>query len=164
MAAPVVSFYDISGTNEITNWPLGEVDAGSETEPLEFTIWNNKGGSEPVSHMKNVRITTVNSAGGETGDVVTGKWVHVVVNGEDDSADGHSGKAIGGNSLANQAQVWAEGVDKAVDGYIIKGDANDGVKAHSTVNYASIKAWVCVPANANEGEKPFIVRVPYSYT
>ena len=163
MAAPIVSFYDKTGTEKIENWQLGEVDAGSETEALEFTIWNNKGNSEPVSHMKNVRITTVNADGTEKGDVVTGKWVHVIVNDSDDSADG-KGTPIGGNSVTNQAKVWAEGVDKDADGYIIKGDANDGVKGHSTVNYASVKAWVCVPANANEGEKPFIVRVPYSYT
>ena len=160
MAAPIVKFYDASGTNEITSWPLGEVDAGSDTAHLTFTVWNNKGGASDVSHMKNVRITTVNDQGGETGDVIQGKWVHVKVNG----TGGESGTGVGGNSTSNQAQVWGEGVDYTTEGYIIKGTANDGVKAHSTSNYATIEAWVSVPANANEGEKPFIVRVPYSYT
>lgn len=163
MAAPEVSFYDKTGTNKIESWQLGEVDAGSETEALEFTIWNNKGGEEDVSNMKNVRITTVNSDGTEKGDVVTGKWVHVIVNDDDPSGDG-KGTPIGGNSAENQVKVWAEGVDKATDGYTIKGTKNDGVKAHSMENYANVKAWVSVPLNANEGEKPFIVRVPYSYT
>ena len=162
MAAPVVKFYDESGTNEITSWPLGEVDAGSETAHLRFTVWNNKGGESDVSHMKNVRVTTVNESGGETGDVVQGKWVHVKINPPQN--DTSEGIRVGGNSMANQAQVYAAGVDYATEGYIIKGTANDGVKAHSTENYALIEAWVAVPANANEGEKPFIVRVPYSYT
>ena len=163
MAAPIVKFYDESGTNEVQNWALGEVDAGSQTEPFTFTVWNNKGGQSDVSHMKNVRVTVVNSAGGETGDVVTGKWVHVIVNG-DTVTDGVEGKAIGGNQTANQKSVWASGVDKDEEGYIIKGTANDGVKAHSAENFATITARVFIPANANEGEKPFIVRVPYSYT
>lgn len=162
MAAPKVSFYDETGTNAITEWKIGEVDAGSETEHLKFTVWNNKAGSDAVSNMKNVRITVVNENGGESGGqgdvVVKENWVKVVVN--DQNAD--SPIAIGGTG--HQASVAAAGIDSATDGYIISGEANDGTKANSAKNYAKVEAWVSVPANADEGQKPFIIRVPYSYT
>jgi hypothetical protein len=162
MPAPIVSFYDENGANPITKWNIGEVDAGSDTEHLKFTIWNNKAGSSNVSNMKNVRITTVNENGGESGGqgdvVVNQNWVKVIINNKNADAP----VAIGGS--AQQAKVFAAGVDPDTDGYIISGEANDGTKANSPKNYALAEAFVSVPANADEGQKPFIIRVPYSYT
>ena len=176
MAAPVITYWNENATAEIggidpqTNqprvgWAIGEIDAGTESEHFKFTIWNNKGGNgSDVSHAKNVKITTVNTTGSSAAnDLISGKWVHVIVNGEG------IGQAIGGYNDAqnddNQANVWAVGIDNpAVNGYVIHGTGNDGIKANSPNNFAAVEAWVSVPANANEGAKPFLIRTSYSYT
>ena len=159
MAAPIVTYYDEKGTTQLTEWNIGEIDAGTESDHLKLTVWNNKGGSEAVSHMKNVSVTVVNELGAETGgngDVaVAGAWIHVKVNGGEDTP-------LGGS--ANTAKVNAVGVDSDTDGYIIKGDANDGTIANSTVNYANYELWAVIPPNAPEGDKPVRIRTSYSYT
>ena len=84
MAAPKVTYFDEAGVNSVSTWSIGEIDAGTESNHLKVTLWNNKGGASDVSHMKNVRLTTVNELGGEsggTGDVVVrDAWVNVKVN------------------------------------------------------------------------------------
>ena len=166
MAAPVVSYYNAAGTEPVTEWTIGEIDAGSESDHITVTVWNNKEGSSAVSHMKNVTVTVVNDLGTETGgqsDVVVAQgWIHAIVNDGSVNDDAGVGTPLGG--AVNYARVCAVGVDPDVDGYIIKGDPNDGTIANSANNCAKYELWVSVPPNAPEGDKPCRIRTGYSYT
>lgn len=156
MAAPIVTYYDETGTNQVTEWNIGEIDAGSDSDKKVVTVWNNKGNStSSVSHMKNVTVTAVAGDGTENSVVVSQTWIHVKVNDGDDTP-------IGG--AANAVRVNAIGVDADTDGYIIKGDKNDGTVGNATSNYAKYELYVSVPPNAPEGDKPCRIRTGYSYT
>ncbi len=154
MAAPIVAYYDENGVEAVTEWNIGEIDAGSESEHKVITVWNNKGaGTNAVSHMKNVTVTAVAGDGTENSVVVSQQWIHVKVN---DGAD----TKIGGS--AKTAKVTAIGLDP--DTSLIKGDTNDGTVQNAVENYAKYELWVSIPPNAPEGDKPCRIRTGYSYT
>ena len=161
MAAPIVTYYNEAGNEQVTEWNIGEIDAGSSSDHKIITVWNNKGGNATnISHMKYVTVTLTNEKGAATGSdsgsdiVLSQKWTHVKVNDGEDTP-------IGGETAA---RVHAIGVDPEVDGYMIKGDANDGTVGNALNNYAKYELWIQVPPNAPEGSKPCRLRTGYSYT
>jgi len=86
MAAPVVSFYDENDVelNDANPNNLGIINAGTASAEKTIKIVNNKEGTEPVSEMENVTITTVTKNGLNSGDGVTngqeaveGKWMNI---------------------------------------------------------------------------------------
>lgn len=155
MATPVISWSKVKADSTIedaTRFDIGIVDAGSVSDATTFLIWNNKGGASDVSNMTNCTITTKDSTGGNTGDVVTGTWIQVKV----DSANETTFSPIGGTVTK---AIKAAG---AIDG-VIEGKLNDGTVANSALNFAKVTLQASIPQTATAGNFDFITRVSYQY-
>ena len=163
MSQPIVSFYNGAvmevdsvsynpNEREITSWPVGEVNAGTESAPLQILVWNNRGGSEDVSDMKDCSVTVLDQGFTDVSPLVTGKWMQVKVNsmGETDFT------AIGSPTAKD---IKAKGRPD----FEISGAANSGDLA-DTGNFADITAKIAVPLNAPNGTQAFRLRVQYFYT
>ncbi|MGG4144845.1 hypothetical protein ABEW34_17150 [Paenibacillus algorifonticola] len=153
MATPIVQWFDITNTQQKTEWQIGVVDAGSVSEVTTFLIWNNKGGSGILSDMTNCTITTKDVLGSNTGEVVTNKWIEARV----DSLNESNFTPIGGTFTKA-----IQGAGTAGAG-IIKGTANDGSIGAMT-NFAKVSLHANVPATATAGNFTFLTRVAYQYT
>ena len=151
MPAPIVSWYDSTNTTQQTLWDAGVVDAGSTSPDVQFLIWNNRGGSTPVSDMTNCVITTKSTAGDNTGDVVLEKWVQVRV----DKLGESTFSSIGGDTT--------HPIGNGITAGVISGAANDGTTENSNANYTSVTLHVVVPATATAGTRQFLTRVAYQY-
>ena len=163
MSQPVVSFYNgaemtVGATThspneyEISSWPIGEVNASSESDPLRILVWNNRGGATPVSDMKDCSVTVLDQDFTVTSPLVTGKWMQVQVN----SMGETEFTAIGSPTAKD---IKAEGKPD----FEIGGEANSGALT-DTGNFADITAKVAVPLNAPNGTQAFRLRVQYFYT
>lgn len=155
MPAPIVSWWNDQNTAQETSWPVGVIDAGTVSADKTFLIWNNRAGSTAVSDMTNCTITTKDSAGGDTGELVTNKWVEARV----DSAGETAFTPIGG---ATTHPLTAGGGATAGT---IAGDANDGniATAATANNFAKVTLHVNVPATAAAGSLSWLLRVSYQY-
>lgn len=153
MAAPIVQITNATGT-QVNSWDVGTVDAGSVSQDFTFLIWNNKGGTTAVSNMNNCTITTKDKNGGDTGELVTGKWIEVRV----DSMKETSFVPIGGTTTKT---IQAEGNVGAGN---ISGGVNDGNPANSISNYAKVTLHANVPTTATAGTTDFLTRVAYQFT
>lgn len=168
MAAPIVTYWNAEGTEAVSEWNIGEIDAGSDSAEKVITVWNNKNGDEAVSHMKNVTVSVVNEKGTTSGsdygsDVVLNQaWIRVEVN--PNLSQAFAGTPIGSGD--NYVHVTAKGLDEdnPEEKWMIKGDANDGTVNNAVSNYAVYRLRVSVPPNAPEGDKPCRIRTSYSYT
>ncbi|TQR46759.1 hypothetical protein [Paenibacillus popilliae] len=152
MAVPIVEFTNENGTSQVNSWDIGTVDAGSKTNGDTFLIWNNKGKKTAVSDMENCIITTKDFSGGDTGPLVTGKWIEVRV----DSMNESTFTPIGGT---NAKTIQAEGVGAG----IISGGVNDGSVNGAKANYAKVTLRANVPALAPAGSIDFLTRVTYHH-
>lgn len=157
MAQPIVGYYTANGGAQVSSWAIGEIDANSTSPTLNVSIWNNKGGTSDVSHMKNVTVTCLDSTGGDTDPMVAEAWMQAWINNELET----SKKAIGGTV---KKDVNAIGLDPAMAGHTIYGTANGGVIGTDVNNYALANFTVKVPANAKEGQHDFKIRTEYFYT
>lgn len=153
MPAPIVSWYTRDNTSQVTQWDIGTVDAGSISSTFGVLIWNNRGNGTAVSDMTNCTITTKDSAGGNTGELVTDTWIEVRVDslGETDFA------AIGG-TVVKDIRAKNAGVDaKTIEGGANGGDLTDDK------NYAELTLRANVPPTATAGLVNFLTRVSYQY-
>lgn len=151
MATPIVSWCDASN-NTAANFNIGTVDAGSVSPDTTFLIWNNKAGETAVSDMTNCAITTKDTTGGNTGEVVTNTWMQVRV----DSMSEATFSPIGGIVTKTISAAGAPSGE-------IKGLTNDGVEANSLLNHAKVTLHASVPQIATAGNFDFITRVSYQY-
>jgi hypothetical protein len=171
MAAPIVSWRVQNNSAVLNNWNIGTVDAGFTSDNISFLVWNNHNGSEDVSDMQNCVITTKDSSGGNTGEVVLNTWIEVRV----DSLSEGSFTPIGGETTKT---IRTNGSTTNVNGtftpnvaphagsgtsYDILGVLNDGTKLNSAGNFVEITARANVPSNAGAGSTNFRVRVAYQY-
>jgi hypothetical protein len=163
MPQPIIGIYNADSTATVNSWPIGEVNANSESPTLEVVIWNNKGGSTAVSDMKDCSVTCLDGDGGNTSEMTVGKWMNVLVNSTADT-DSTSGKKIyspiGGD---DNRPLRAEGLTSS-DGNVIKGTVNDGTMKNATTNHCKAKFMVKPPFNATEGEHDFRIRIEGFYT
>jgi hypothetical protein len=163
MPAPLVSWYDFNNTLEQTNWAIGTVDAGSESAVFRALIWNNRGGGSPLSDMVNCAITTKDTSGGNTTEVVTGKWIQVQVNSAGEGVfmaiGGTEGVALPGGLTGHEHPIKAQGGPNGE----ISGAANDGTKVNSALNFADVSLKAAVPLTASAGSTNFLVRIAYQY-
>lgn len=137
----------------ISNWDCGTVQANFDGPILEIKIWNNRGGSNALSDLKDVSITTLDIDGGASTDVVAGKWVQVNV--PEIDGDLTTWTAIGGTTTK---QLRADGLLPA-DGAVIRGVANDGTYSNAKTNYCTLRLKVHVPLNAQPGGKTWKTRL-----
>ncbi|ALS22325.1 hypothetical protein [Paenibacillus naphthalenovorans] len=153
MAQPQVSWWNSINAAQITDWAIGQVDAGSTSPDTTFLIWNNRGGSTGVSDMTSCTITTKDSGGNDTGELVTNKWIHVRV----DTMSESTFTPIGGTTTKS---IKAGGSAPAGT---IKGTANDGTTANATENFAQVTLHAVPLATATAGNVDFLLRVAYTY-
>lgn len=153
MAAPLISWMNSSNTTQITSWAIGTIDAGSTSPDTTFLIWNNRAGATLVSDMTSCTITTKDSAGGDTGELVVNKWIQVRV----DTMSESTFTAIGGISAKS---IKAGGTAGAGT---INGAINDGTIANAPNNFAQVTLHAVPLATATAGNVDFLLRVAYTY-
>lgn len=152
MPAPIVSWYDSTNTTQQTQWNTGVVDAGTTGPDTQFLIWNNRAGTTAVSDMTSCTMTTKDTSGGNTGDVVVERWVEL----RDDKVPGDVFTPIGGTTTKQ--------VGNGVTAGVISGAVNDGTIANANANFARVTIHWRVPATATAGQRQWLTRISYNYT
>lgn len=175
---PLVSWYKETNqdTDQLTSWDIGVVDASEISPATTFLIWNNRKGTEDVPDMQNAVITTKDQNGGNTGELVEGKWIEVQLVGVDAYFN-----PIGWDVNTNTAVSWpirAIGSTTNSDGTFtpnvpphdttngevsILGVKNDGSVENAAGNFAKVSLRCNVPGNASSGLIQFRLRVSYQY-
>lgn len=154
MPAPIVSWYNADNTTQVTQWDIGTVDAGSVSTAFEVLIWNNRGNASAVSDMTNTTITTKDSAGGNTGELVEDTWIEAKVVSLAEANFSPMGGTVT-RDLKGDAADTPSGT--------IKGAANDGTKTNARPNFAQVSLRANVPPTATAGLVNFLTRVSYQY-
>ncbi len=152
MAAPIIAWYDSTNTTQQTSMDFGTVDAGSVSDVIELLIWNNRGGGSAVSDATSCVVTTKDTQGGNTGDVVQDRWEEA----QDEKEATPSFVAIGGDTTRP--------VGNGVTPQVISGAANDGTTVNSPANFADVSFRWRVPAAATAGLRNWLTRLSYLYT
>jgi len=177
MAQPLVSWYLNDNTTNMSNWNIGTVDAGSTSATTSFLIWNNRLQATAVSPMTNCVITSRDTLGGLSGNVlVPGQWVQVKCDSLSEATFMPIGSsttdstnytpvehAIAANSTAfatacGTASLVASDYTSPIGGFI-----NDGTLTNAIANFAKVSLQVVVPQSAPAGSIDFLTRVRYSY-
>lgn len=74
-------------------WDAGIVQAGDESDPKEFYIWNNRGGTSDVADMINTKISVRDATGGYSdGDITKQERATVLCQMWDQSKSGGEGQ------------------------------------------------------------------------
>lgn len=162
MAAPQVNWRKQDNSAAVPSWNIGTIDAGTPSSDFGVLIWNNFAGTTDLSTMTNCTITTKDSAGGNTGELVTNKWIEATVV----SASETGRTAIGGNTThpiqAGGNTTNASGTSSPNVNEIL-GVKNDGNKENAKGNFAEVVLRANVPGNATAGNVAFLTRVAYQY-
>lgn len=153
MAAPIISWYDETNTTQLTSLDFGVVDAGDVSDVIRVLIWNNRGGSTAVSDATSCVLTTKDTSGGNTGDVVVERWVEA----QDNKEASPSYVAIGGTTTRPVAG------QPSVNPQVISGAANDGTTGNSPANFADVSLRWRVPATSTAGQRQWLTRLSYLY-
>ncbi|MFF2090189.1 hypothetical protein [Paenibacillus sp. NPDC058174] len=153
MANPQISWMNETNTDSIKNWDIGTVDAGSQSSSKTFLIWNNRGGSTAVKNAETCTITTKDIAGGDTGDLVTEKWIKVRVD---------TMSEIGFTGVGGTATRAVKAGGSAPAG-VISGAINDGVMENSPSNFAKVTAYAIPSVTATAGKLDFLLRLSYTF-
>lgn len=172
---------------------FGTVDAGSNTLKSNvseitaseagcqvYAIYNNRFGSTGyesagTSDMQNATLSVVNNETGQQGNsngvVYENKWINVVLNDHDENTEnvalGRSAQDVTDGIAEGKLQLTAVGLDDTDPNEVgtIKGTANGGtLTGTDATNYARIKVWLDILANAPAGPHNFRLRTTYSYT
>jgi len=151
MPAPVVSWWNSANSAQVTQWNAGTVDAGSTSADTSLLVWNNRGGATAVSDMTNTTITTKDTSGGDTGSVVTEKWVEVRVD------------ELGESVFTPIGGITTHPIGNGITAQQIDGSVNDGTLANSDANYCLLTVHWAVPVTATAGTYNWLLRVAYQY-
>ena len=156
---------DLTDISTLTH-DFGTVDADTDSVDFHVHVWNNFGGATAVPDMTDCKITTKDSASGNTSDPVIGKWVQVkctsanetaftAIGGSEGVELGATGSGVFGHEHSIKAKDQATGV--------IKGAINTGILT-DTPNFADLYMKAHVPLNALAGTTNFKLRVNFKYT
>ena len=158
MSTPVFQVYESGGSTVATSHSFGQVKAGNESAEYEVEVWNNKGGSTAVSDVIEATVTTTDASGGNTGDVVTGKYMNLNVNGEN-SGGTLTWTAIGGTTKAPIRAAAYTSADDSGGGGKFDGTVPAGSTAAAATNNCGImKFKIVLPNNATSGKKTGKIR------
>ena len=155
MSAPIVTWYNQANTAQLNNWTIGTVDAGTTSPDLQLLVWNNRGGATAVSDMTSCTITTKDSNGGDTGELVTNTWIQCKCVSTGDSTF----TPIGGSNSTKAIKASGSTISSGV----ISGAVNDGTYNNASNNYSELVLHATVPLTASAGSQNFYVRVAYQY-
>ena len=150
MPTPIFQVYESGGTTVATSHSFGQVKAGNDSAVYTVEVWNNKGGSSPVSDVIEATVTVTDASGGNTGDVVTGKYMNVNVNGE--TASGGTTKAP--IRAAAYTSASDSGGGGKFDGTVPAGTT----AATATANCGIMQFKIVLPNNATSGKKTGKIR------
>ena len=154
---PLISIYNIDHTAFQTTWDVGTIRATQPSPELVINVWNNRGGSNDVSDLREPTLAVLD-ANGLTADtpVPRDKWVQVNV----ESVDGNSNTwtAIGGNVT----KVLR--ANNFVTDDVIKGTANNGDPTMYSQNVCTVKLRLVAPLNSDPGDFSFKVRLTAYFT
>ena len=155
MAAPIVSWKEYSvgsGFTDFTTWSIGNWDTGSTTPAKRVYIWNNYNSSEAgIADMENSSFTTKDLQGGNTGEPIVDKWIHVTCTG------GLPDTAVGGTTVYS-----LKAKDSGIGDGIIQGGINTG-NINDDTNFAEVDMWAVIDPLATPGTYQFYIRVGYSF-
>ncbi|MGG1263863.1 hypothetical protein [Brevibacillus laterosporus] len=162
MPAPAVSWYKRDNVTSLPVWEIGTIDAGSTSPSLGVLIWNNRGGTADLSTMTNCTITTKDSAGGDTGELVLNTWIEVKVDSMGETGFTKIGGIVtkviqAGGNTNNSGGAFSPNNKE------ILGVLNDGSTTNSKGNFAEVTLQATVPATATAGNVNFLTRVAYQY-
>ena len=158
MPTPIFQVYESGGTTVATSHSFGQVKAGNDSAVYTVEVWNNKGGSSSVSDVIEATVTTTDASGGNTGDVVTGKYMNLNVNGA------KSGSTLTWTPIGGKAKAPIRAA-----AYTPANDSNGGGKFDGTVPAGSTAAAathncgimqfkIVLPSNATSGKKTGKIR------
>lgn len=168
---PIISWWDRENVKQHTQWNIGVVDAGTESEHFGVLIWNNRGGSEDVSNIVEASLTTRNADASETGHVVEGKWIRVRVDSIGEAIFTPIGKdaqhlvrTVGTTTNEDGTHTPEVPPHTSPAGTVCAlGVKNDGTKANAQGNYIECTL-VAFPDNlAPAGTFEFVVRLSYTF-
>ena len=210
LEAPIVSWYNgesfknesdttiAPNTQEMSSWNAGIIDAGSSSRsvsvedpdpeyyPCTFLIWNNREGTEQISSMQSVQISTLSLVRDGEGDVDTVNSYKpegpIAGAGNDENKRGHV-EVIFYNELENEGEwgiyaqggLWKPDEWATIEGgtkvdvlsasgirNIISGAVNAGT-IESSANYSKVKMRLVVNPDAQAGRVEWYTRVSYNY-
>ena len=208
LEAPIVSWYNgetfkdesdntiTPNTQEMSSWNAGIIDAGSSSRsvsledpdpeyyPCTFLIWNNRGGTEQISSMQSVQISTLSLVRDGVGDVDTVNSYRpegpIAGPSNDEDKRGHV-EVIFYNELENGWGVYGQGGTWKPDEWatieggikvdvlsasgvknIISGAVNAG-DIEASANYSKVKMRLVVNPDAQAGRVEWYTRVSYNY-
>ena len=151
---PQMGIYNESNSALITSWNLGKIVSQVPSTVLTVNVWNNKGGSDVVSDLKNAYVAVVDY-NGETAvdEVAKNKWIQVNIPSID--GDDTTYTPIGG---AVTRDIRANGgiTDNSAT---ISGKPNNGLSGDSPSNVCTLNFIVVPPPNSIPGEKLFKIRI-----
>ncbi|TVX86088.1 hypothetical protein [Paenibacillus agilis] len=177
MAAPTVKWFDELHMNEITQFNFGVIDAGDQSQPYKFNIWNNKSGTSDASNMEECTITTRDMSGG-VGDtvgkiveVVRDKWFHAQVDSLGETDLDQPTSKIGKDASKDLGTTLSTSVNNAgapitpitPKAKEILGINNNGNPADAGGNFVTVTLRADVPLTASAGKQDFKIRVSYRY-
>lgn len=154
MSQPIIGWYD-EDNNLLTEWNMGEIEAGTLSQEKTFFIWNNKSGSIQVPDIIECNITTKDSSGNDNGAVVEGRWLEVKC----DSLGDTDFTAIG-KSVVHSVAAEGNSANYSVSGGANTGDHNID---SSKKNFIKLTARLNVPQDAANGIAEFLLRLNYKY-
>lgn len=170
MPAPIVMWRKGDNSAQVSSWPIGTVDAGTVSSDFSVLIWNNYAGASDVSDMQDVTITTKDQSGGNSGELVTNKWIEARVDGTDTVFTPIGGaatktiKAPGSTTNGDGTLTPGQAPHNSSTGSVdILGVKNDGGKTTAQGNFVPVTLHANVPADAGAGTTNFVVRVSYKY-
>lgn len=162
MPAPAVSWYKTDNVTALPKWDIGTIDAGSTSPSLGVLIWNNRGGTSDLSTMTNCTITTKDSGGNDTGELVQNTWIEVRVDSMSDTSFTKIGGLVTKVIQAGGNTTNSNGTHSPNNKEIL-GVINDGSSTNSKGNFAQVTLQANVPATATAGNVNFLTRVAYQY-
>ena len=174
MAAPLFKVYEKDSITPATSKDFDKVKAANVSSVYEVDVWNNNAmdsayDSSGVSDVIEATVTVTDASGTYTGEVVTGKYVEVCVNNEQDpsaaadATDKRKFIPIGGLTKAPIRAIAYTSANDSNGGGKFDGASNDGTKAGSTGNYGTLAFRINLPANATSGKKTGKIRLEGYY-
>lgn len=155
---PVVKLFDANTLVEYSDQNIinfGEVKAGDESAHIVLHLWNNKGGAEDASTMRDVDLFILDGNDAKNEPIVKEGWLHT--------------KCISGGALTftrlrdiNTVKISAAGMPEGE----ISGTINNGENT-ATTNFAKIEIFAKIVENvleATHGDKPFSLAFRYFFT
>lgn len=156
---PVVKLFDTTTSVEYDNVTniidFGEVKAGDASEHKTLRLWNNKGGIEDASTMRDVELFILDGNDAKLEPIVKQGWLHFKCLSAGDSSFTRLNDT-------NTVPLTAAG---QVSGEIL-GTINDGLET-ATGNFAEFEIYAQIIEDvltATHGEKPFSLAVRYYFT